>query len=153
MTTSKYDRKEILANLKFNDDEPDVSSDLFHFREFADNFVKFLLDEGTTTPYTIGLHGEWGDGKTSLIRRVYESLERYDDESCKKIKFKAIWFDAWQYEKLDPVGALLQIIAQSYQGNRKALKEFKDAAKGVSLVFLDIILKTVSLKTTSKGYR
>jgi hypothetical protein len=149
LTDPGYERTKILNGLKFNDDEPDVTSDLFHFREFSDNFQDFLLDEGTTTPYTIALHGEWGDGKTSLIRRVYDSLESRKNKESQKLKFKAIWFDAWQYEKLDPVGALLQIIGQKYDEKRKGLEDFKDAAKGVSFVFADIFLKTVTLGTSS----
>ena len=34
------------------------------------NFIKY-----TTTPMTIGIQGEWGSGKTSLLNSIYHSLE------------------------------------------------------------------------------
>ena len=46
----------------------------------------------TTTPLTIGIFGEWGSGKTSLMRLMKKEVE-------KKENVAAVWFNAWQYEK------------------------------------------------------
>lgn len=41
------------------------------------------------TPLTMGIYGEWGSGKTSLMRMV---LDRLDHNRC-----ATVWFDAWRY--------------------------------------------------------
>ncbi len=41
------------------------------------------------TPLTIGVYGEWGSGKTTLMRMM---LDRLAPETC-----VAVWFDAWRY--------------------------------------------------------
>ena len=44
------------------------------------------------TPFTIGIYGKWGTGKTSLMRMLQKKL---DEEK----KIKTIWFNAWKFEK------------------------------------------------------
>ncbi|EFO79393.1 hypothetical protein OSCT_2741 [Oscillochloris trichoides DG-6] len=41
------------------------------------------------TPLTVGVYGEWGSGKTSLMRMI---LSRLDHNRC-----MPVWFDAWRY--------------------------------------------------------
>jgi formylglycine-generating enzyme required for sulfatase activity len=48
----------------------------------------------TRNPLTIGVFGEWGTGKTSLMRLMKAVVER-DKKRCAA----AVWFNAWQYEK------------------------------------------------------
>ena len=98
-------KQEVLEKLSLIQDEPDSKSNLFQFKKFADQLVDVLNDPNTHTPYSIALHGEWGSGKTSLIRQDYEIMQ---EKLKEKEGWKLIWFDAWEYEKLDPVAALLQ---------------------------------------------
>jgi predicted ATPase len=73
------------------------------------------------------LDGEWGSGKTSLMTRVYEKLKNE-----KISRFKVLWFDAWQYERLDPVLALLQKIQLLYHDKESNLKNIMTS---LTLVF------------------
>lgn len=58
----------------------------------------------TSTPMTIGIQGEWGSGKTSLLNKIYHSLERED-------KYKQIWINSWEHSLLTtPEESLLKII-------------------------------------------
>jgi predicted KAP-like P-loop ATPase len=145
---TEYNRAQILKELKFNEDDPDFDSDFFNFEEFKQQLVDFLLGSDIKTPYTIAIHGEWGEGKTSLIGRVYDAIKVIISEKSKNDKLSVIWLDAWQYQKLDPVGALFQMIIDEYRDHPN-LEEFKRVAKGVSVVVLDIFLKSVTLKTTT----
>jgi hypothetical protein len=45
------------------------------------------------TPITLGIFGEWGTGKTSLMQMVKKII---DGQSREKIL--TVWFDAWRYE-------------------------------------------------------
>lgn len=57
-------------------------------------YVKTLKDviELSESKYTIGLFGEWGTGKSSIVKTVQEELE---EEKPNDIKF--IVYDAWKY--------------------------------------------------------
>lgn len=57
-------------------------------------YVKTLksIIENSDSKYTIGLFGEWGTGKSSIVKTVQEELET---ENSKDIKF--VVYDAWKY--------------------------------------------------------
>jgi predicted KAP-like P-loop ATPase len=55
--------------------------------------------------------------------------------------WKVIWFDAWEYERLDPTLALMQRIADQY--HTKADK-FKRVIKGILRLSSDMFLRTAT---------
>jgi KAP family P-loop domain len=124
-----FNKDEIIKNISINDDQPDLNSDFFNFVDFSEQITGFLLDKNIPSPYTIGLHGEWGSGKTSLMGRVYKKIivqleqEQYSD-------YRLVWFDAWEYERLDPVSSLLYRISSEYGGNNSDRnKSFREKIK------------------------
>ncbi len=60
------------------------------------HYAKILGDAaiGTEGPFTIGVFGEWGTGKTSLMRLIQSHLDRQTEAPV-----VTVWFNAWQYEK------------------------------------------------------
>lgn len=59
---------------------------------------------GTTGPFSIGIYGEWGTGKTSLLHHVKTLLEEKESDTDSKLLYPylvTVFFNAWQYEK-DP---------------------------------------------------
>ena len=129
MPFSEYNRDEIVNNFTIHTDDPDLESDFFNFSTFSDQLANFLLHQDTPTPYTIGLHGEWGSGKTSLVKRAYIHLVK----KVKNEKFKYVWFDAWEYERLDAVSALLYNIALQYPQDKRGKFEKLAAYLGQTL--------------------
>jgi hypothetical protein len=128
----------VLNALRIFDDEPDYDLQNFYFDIYADQLVRLVKEELPDTPFAICLNGGWGEGKTSLLRRVYNRLK--EDENK---KIKVLWFNAWQYERLDPVLALLQKIGNEY-GNTS--KKLNDIIEGLGLLFLDVVSrKTIGL--------
>lgn len=66
------------------------------------SLIKFIKQ--TNTPITVGIQGEWGSGKTSLINSIYHE---YSSDHT----FKQIWINSWEYSLLStPEEALLKII-------------------------------------------
>ncbi|HEU4328852.1 MAG TPA: P-loop NTPase fold protein [Roseiflexaceae bacterium] len=54
-----------------------------------------IMQEGqlADTPLTVGVYGEWGSGKTTLMQMI---LKRLDDSAS-----VTVWFDAWRYAQQD----------------------------------------------------
>jgi len=71
------------------------------------------------TPLTIGVQGEWGSGKTSLLNMVREDVEEpiRSAQGGKQIKgseeYKCIWINTWEHSLLkSPEQCLLSIIEE-----------------------------------------
>ena len=68
-------------------------NDLLHTKCYADILLQSVKDAPKGEPYTIGLFGEWGSGKSSVIKTMAESVPL--DVELKKTK--VVYYDAWKY--------------------------------------------------------
>ena len=85
-------------------DEPVApgAADNLDIKTHSQALIKFI--ENTKTPITVGIQGEWGSGKTSLINSIHHAFEV--DE-----RVKQIWINSWEYSLLStPEEALLKIV-------------------------------------------
>ena len=104
-------------------DEPISEGSLDHLdiSIHADSLIEYIKE--TDTPITIGIQGEWGSGKTSLINSIYSALNEGEDD--KKKKYKQIWINSWEYSLLSsPEESLMKIVS-------KIIKELTKADEGV----------------------
>jgi len=88
-------------------DKPKESheGDLLKIEKYTDGLIKFI--EFSATPITIGVQGEWGSGKTSLLNTIKEDL--CDKEGAKHY---SIWLNTWEYSLLSsPDETLIKIIS------------------------------------------
>ena len=96
------------------------------------NLIKGLIDEPGMLPITIGVFGDWGSGKSSIM----ESLKRaYDDENDKATV--CLQFNGWVLEGYDDAkAALIESILKSFEVKkslpRKAKNKIKKLAKSVN---------------------
>ncbi|MCI0518808.1 MAG: SUMF1/EgtB/PvdO family nonheme iron enzyme, partial [Chloroflexi bacterium] len=84
-------------------DQP-TDQDALDFGPYVRALVKIIQSSETATPLTIGVFGDWGSGKTSLMRMVRKELAA---------EYHTVWFDAWKYDKEDALwrALLLQVLA------------------------------------------
>ena len=62
-----------------------------------------MISDTPRAPFTIGVFGEWGFGKTTLMQMVRDRL--------KQDGVKTVWFNAWKYDGKEVIwNALLQAI-------------------------------------------
>jgi ABC-type Mn2+/Zn2+ transport system ATPase subunit len=65
------------------------------FEDYAEALVNIILE--SESPFTIGILGEWGVGKTSLMQTMFEKLKAKKTESFLSglthgdVKEKEIW--------------------------------------------------------------
>ncbi|NQE54251.1 hypothetical protein C5S29_11710 [ANME-1 cluster archaeon GoMg3.2] len=99
------------------------------FQDYADALVNIIVDSGS--PFTIGILGEWGVGKTSLMQTMREKL---NDEHGKDII--PIWFNAWRCERERNLAIipLLQLLVSEIKDN-KLRKAFIEILKSLQLKF------------------
>jgi hypothetical protein len=60
------------------------------FPSYASAFAEII--EHSKAQFAIGIFGDWGSGKTTLMRAIQQQLDSRDD-------VVTVWFNAWRYEK------------------------------------------------------
>ncbi|MGW6933521.1 P-loop NTPase fold protein [Lentzea sp. NPDC054927] len=77
-----------------------ASTDELGFDRFAVPLARTIAaTDRSTTPWTIGVYGEWGSGKTTFLRLVEKALLPSG--------VRPIWFNAWKYARDDNLWAAL----------------------------------------------
>lgn len=71
----------------------EVGADRLSLTHYALGLSRFI--ESCETPMTIGVQGEWGSGKTSLMSLVHAELKKRSGGD--NPVFIDHWFDTWQY--------------------------------------------------------
>ena len=103
--------------------------------------------------FTIGIYGEWGTGKTTLMNMVKNKLEKTPETDLPKIL--PIWFDAWRYagEKQLAVIAILRTIAHKIKEYPEADDTFcriKKFLAGASITSFDILSHMIGMGMSAK---
>lgn len=71
--------------------EDGTSMDFLNTKVYADALEKSIECVPGGKSFTIGLYGDWGTGKSSIIRTLEK---RYESSQAKKYKF--VTYDAWK---------------------------------------------------------
>ena len=82
-------------------------SDRLGVDDYAQALGEFI--KKTQTPMTIGIQGEWGSGKTSLLNSLMNLLEG----KAKNTSYECIWINTWEHSLLkSPEEALISIVTE-----------------------------------------
>lgn len=73
-------------------DEKGESIDYLNTQKYVEVLKECILNAPKNKPFTIGLFGEWGSGKSSIIKTVQDELIKGENE-----KIKIITYNAWKY--------------------------------------------------------
>ena len=94
----------------FDVDAPkvDVASATRSQEILVDALRDFLDNVSTRPPLTIGIYGEWGSGKSSVMRMLSGELQETG-------RFVTVWFNAWRHQQEEQLGpALLHAIVREF---------------------------------------
>lgn len=108
-----------------------------NFKSLGKTIAKIIKD--STPHFTIGIYGEWGTGKTTLMNAIEKNLEE-PQMSEKEKKVLTIWFNAWQYERDENLVtvSLMKTVAFAMAGHEKYDAVSKTILKGLTIVGKDI---------------
>ncbi len=102
-----------------------LQTDTLNFAKYADVLADVIRNT-PVLPLTVGVFGDWGTGKTTLMRMIRNNIKAY----C-----GTIWFNAWQYNENEYlVNSLLKTIydkaMQSPDMNAAPVKEILKQVAG-----------------------
>lgn len=102
-----------------------TTEDGFGYDKYANTILKMIIEDDFPTPFTFGIFGEWGSGKTSLMRMVEKSVtDNYPEILV------PVWFNPWRYEKEPHL--IIPFLRTIQQSLKKHIKLNKTLSKPVS---------------------
>lgn len=106
----------------WSDNETDI--DLLGFDYLADAVVS-VVRRDDLLPATIGVYGDWGGGKSSLLRIVKNKLE--EDPDVIVLSFNGWLFEDYENAKTALMGSILEEL----KDHQKLIPEVKDKVEGL----------------------
>lgn len=125
----------------------ETDKDLLGFSVHA-NLIKDIVTNTKNLPITIGLYGDWGSGKSSVLKIIEKELEEDKDSIV-------IYFDGWTFESFDDAKlALIQWIVDELEKSEKFIEKVKDKTDDIKSAFSKL-KKSINwmriLKVTAKS--
>jgi predicted KAP-like P-loop ATPase len=103
-----------------NDQETDV--DLLYYDAIARTVVK-LIRSTPATPVTVGVHGDWGAGKSSVLRMAAAALASDQRVLC-------LSFNGWTFEGFDDAKTVvMETVVAELRRARPTVTKVADAAR------------------------
>jgi iron(II)-dependent oxidoreductase len=93
-------------------DSPASESLIFGFDGYVDTLSGLVAGKDNVTPFTVGIFGHWGGGKTTLMKAIKAKLD--SDALCDARHYrrcKTVWFQPWKYNTQEEIlSAMIEAI-------------------------------------------
>ena len=103
--------------MKIVTDEPSLEGAL-DFDKYSQKLADIIVN--SSPRFCVGIFGEWGTGKTTLMKMIERNLESHDDTLV-------VWFDAWKYEKEKHLTVLPFIRTVEIELENRLIQQLKGA--------------------------
>ena len=102
----------------------ETAEDLFGFRIHSDLIRELILDS-TVLPVTIGVFGDWGGGKSSIMQMLNADLDVLQEDKG----IATLYFNGWLFEGYDDAkAALLSSILTSLRDHKRFGPKIRETA-------------------------
>jgi len=113
--------------------DKETNIDVLGFDPYINSLSELITESEGITPFTIGIFGSWGMGKTSLMLMLKNKLEsRHNVET--------VWFNAWKFDDEKQIWtALIQTILNQLEPSlgwrtKRKLKELRERIEWIEVV-------------------
>ena len=143
----------------------ETTDDLFGFRVHAD-LIRELIMDPTVLPATIGVYGDWGGGKSSIMQMLKDDFEKETEgQDANAARYKGVavlYFNGWLFEGYDDAkAALLSSILTSLRDHKRfgpklraraiSLLKRVDYMRGLRMLFSGALAGGVAAATGGVG--
>ena len=111
--------------------------------EFISKTIVKLLKNNQKQPLTIGIHGDWGAGKSSVLRMIESEINKDGKVAC-------LWFNGWIFQGFDDAKTVLieetiNELCRRQSDSQKIKKLAKRLIKSVDLLKMAKRISTTAL--------
>jgi predicted KAP-like P-loop ATPase len=104
--------------------DQETATDLLYYEAIAKTIVS-IVQKSPTAPVTVGVHGDWGAGKSSVLKMLERAFAENDRVLC-------LWFNGWTFEGFeDAKTVVIETIVDELRRARPGSTKVADAAKKV----------------------
>ena len=108
--------------------DKETTEDLLGYTVHA-SLLKSVVTNDKNLPITVGLYGDWGSGKSSILKILEEDLKKDDDTVV-------VYFDGWSFESFDDAKmALIQGIVDALEKEEKFFAKVGDKLEDLKEAF------------------
>ncbi|MBQ8814617.1 MAG: hypothetical protein IJZ85_09000 [Lachnospiraceae bacterium] len=122
-----------------SDIECDISQDVFKRKTIAKTIAETLCKSENQGPFNIGVLGKWGQGKTTFIKYVKESISQNENAS----RIRVIDYNASEYDEQEKIWAnLANRLFKEYEKNTwfSKIKYYISKVKRDSKIYKEKVL-------------
>jgi hypothetical protein len=106
----------------------ETAIDLLYYEAISRTVVR-LINENSDEPLTVGVHGDWGAGKSSALMMVEEAFAKDDRVLC--VRFNGWLFEGYEDAKAVLIETIVTELLQSRSGSAKVLDQAKKVLRRV----------------------
>ena len=113
--------------------DKETNIDVLGFDPYINSLSELITESEGITPFTIGVFGSWGMGKTSLMLMLKNKLES-------RHNVQTVWFNAWKFDDEKQIWtALIQTILNQLEPSlgwrtKRKLKELRERIEWIEVV-------------------
>lgn len=124
----------------------ETTQDLLGYQVHADLLKKIILNDAML-PISIGVFGNWGSGKSSLMLLLQQSLQEWEKSQAKDNHniILQVYFNSWQFEsydstKLTMIESILEALGKDINTRKGVFERVDDLLARINFLKVGVFI-------------